>query len=246
MFGLLAPRSVMTAWRGRDERAEIGYNLTSMIEAILWDNDGILVDTEELYFRATREILAREGATLSREQFIEYLMRRGQSVWEVLLPEHAADTIAALRQTRDLLYSDLLRSEPCAIPNVLEILRALKARYRMAVVTSSHREHFDLAHARSGLVEIFATVVAREDYVNSKPHPEPYLTALARLGLPADRCVAIEDSERGVTSAVAARLRCIAIPQGLTADGDFSRATMVLKSIVDVPAVLAQMTSSSK
>jgi HAD superfamily hydrolase (TIGR01509 family) len=214
-----------------------------MIDTILWDNDGVLVDTEELYFRATREILQRQGAALSREQFIEYLMRRGQSVWEVLLPEHAADAITALRHERDRLYSDLLRREPCAVPNVLETVRAMKAQYRMAVVTSSHREHFDLAHARSGLVEMFATIVAREDYVHSKPHPEPYLTALARLGTKPERCIAIEDSERGVMSAIAADLRCVAIPQGLTADGDFSRATMVLKSIAEVPHAVGRIES---
>jgi HAD superfamily hydrolase (TIGR01509 family) len=212
-----------------------------MIEAILWDNDGVLVDTEELYFRATRETLEGEGAVLSREQFIEYLMRRGQSVWEVLLPRKSADAIAALRRERDALYSEFLRTEVCAMRGVLEAVSALRPRYRMAVVTSSHREHFDIAHRNSGLVAMFATIVAREDYVHSKPHPEPYLTALARVGLPADRCIAIEDSERGVTSALAAGLRCIAIPQGLTANGDFSAATMVLQSIVEVPDALARL-----
>jgi HAD superfamily hydrolase (TIGR01509 family) len=212
-----------------------------MIDAILWDNDGVLVDTEELYFRATHEILAREGAILSREQFIEYSMRRGQSVWEVMLPDKSADAIAVLRRERDTRYSELLRSDACVIRGVLEVVSALHSQYRMSVVTSSHREHFDIAHLTSGLPTMFETIVAREDYVNSKPNPEPYLTALARLGLPPDRCVAIEDSERGVAAAVAAGLRCIAIPQGLTLDGDFSAATIVLKSIAEVPDALARM-----
>ncbi len=214
-----------------------------MIEAILWDNDGVLVDTEELYFRATREILEREAVVLSREQFVEYLMRRGQSVWEVLLPDRSAGAIAALRRERDALYSTLLRSEPSMMRYALEVVTALSSKYKMAVVTSSQREHFDLAHLNSGLVAMFETIVAREDYIDSKPHPEPYLTALARLGLPADRCVAIEDSERGVASALAAKLRCIAIPQGLTLDGDFSAATIVLKSIMDVPDALMRIES---
>src|SRR5215469_4770089 len=142
-----------------------------MIEAILWDNDGVLVDTEELYFRATREILGRHGAVLSREQFIEYLMRRGQSVWEVMLPDRNAHAIAELRRERDAFYSELLRSEPSAMPHAPEVLRGMSLKYKMAVVTSSHREHFDLAHQRNGLVAMFATIVAREDYLNSKPHP---------------------------------------------------------------------------
>jgi HAD superfamily hydrolase (TIGR01509 family) len=212
-----------------------------MIEAILWDNDGVLVDTEELYFRATCEILARNAAVLSREQFIEYLMRRGQSVWEVMLPDKSGDAIAALRRERDALYSELLKTEPSVMPHALEVVTAMSARYKKAVVTSSHREHFDIAHRSSGMVAMFETIVAREDYVKSKPHPEPYLTALARLGLPAERCVAIEDSERGVASALASGLRCIAIPHGLTADGDFTAATMVLKSIAYVPDALSRL-----
>jgi HAD superfamily hydrolase (TIGR01509 family) len=224
----------------------MGYAGHRMIEAILWDNDGVLVDTEELYFRATRESLEREGAVLSREQFIEYLMRRGQSVWEVMLPDRSAEAIAALRRERDALYSEFLRAEACQMQGVLEVVGALRRRYRMAVVTSSHREHFVLAHLNSGLSAMFEIILAREDYVNSKPHPEPYLAALARLGLPADRCIAIEDSERGVASAIAAGLRCIAIPRGLTADGDFSAATTVLKSIADVPEAIARMESPAR
>jgi HAD superfamily hydrolase (TIGR01509 family) len=216
-----------------------------MIEAVLWDNDGILVDTEGLYFRATRDTLARAGAELSREQFVEYLMRRGQSVWEVLLPELAAGEIARLRRVRDDAYSELLRSEPSMMPGALETVRAMRGQYRMAVVTSSHREHFDLAHQHSGLVEMFETIVAREEYEQSKPHPEPYLTALARLGLSAERCIAVEDSERGLAAARAAGLRCIAIPHELTRAGDFSRAAAILRDITEVPATIAHLRRSS-
>lgn len=212
-----------------------------MIEAVLWDNDGILVDTEGLYFRATRETLARAGATLSREQFVEYLMRRGQSVWEVLLPELAAAEIVRLRRERDEFYSKLLRSEPCLIAGALETVRAMRGRYRMAVVTSSHRLHFDIAHRKSGLVEHFEAIVAREDYEQSKPHPEPYLSALRRLGLEAEQCVAIEDSERGLASARAAGVRCIAIPHELTRAGDFSTASAILGSIAEVPSAIIRL-----
>lgn len=212
-----------------------------MIEAILWDNDGVLVDTEGLYFRATRETLAGAGATLSREQFVEFCLRRGQSVWEVRLPELLPADIARLKRARYLLFSELLGAEPSVIPGALETVRAMRARFRMAVVTSSHREHFDLAHRLSGMTAMFETVVAREDYRHSKPDPEPYLTALARLGLAADRCIAVEDSERGLAAARAAGLQCVVIPSELTRSGDFSPAAAILGSIAEVPATLARL-----
>jgi HAD superfamily hydrolase (TIGR01509 family) len=212
-----------------------------MIDAILWDNDGVLVDTEGLYFRATRETLARAGAKLSREQFIDFSLRRGQNVWEVLLPKLAPADIAALRRERYLLFSELLGVEPSVIPGALEAVRATRARFRMAVVTSSHREHFDLAHRHSGMTEMFETIVAREDYRDSKPDPAPYLTALARLGLAAERCIAIEDSERGLAAAIAAGVRCVVIPNELTRAGDFRQAAAILDSIAEVPAALARL-----
>src|SRR5579862_8055211 len=204
-----------------------GQDDCSMIEAILWDNDGVLVDTEGLYFRATRETIARAGAELSREQFIEFLLRRGQSVWEVLLPKLAAAEIAGLRRERDLLFSELLTAEPTVIPGALDTVRAMRTRFRMAVVTSSHREHFDLAHRHSGMTAMFETIVAREDYGHSKPSPDPYLTALARLGLAAERCIAVEDSERGLAAALAAGIRCLVIPHELTRAGDFRPAVAI-------------------
>ncbi|HUA34843.1 MAG TPA: HAD family phosphatase [Candidatus Binataceae bacterium] len=212
-----------------------------MIEAVLWDNDGVLVDTERLYFRATRETLALAGAELTREHFIEYIMRRGQSVWEGLLPHLDAAEIVRWRRIRDDAYSELLRAEACVIPGALETVRAMHGKHRMAIVTSSHREHFELAHRTSGLPALFEAILTREDYKESKPHPEPYLTALARLGVRADRSIAIEDSERGLIAARAAGLRCIVIPHELTEGGNFIEAAAKLASIAEVPATLAHL-----
>jgi len=217
-----------------------------MIEAVLWDNDGVLVDTERLYFRATRETLARAGAELTREHFIEYIMRRGQSVWEVLLPHLDADEIGRWRRIRDDAYSELLRIEACVIPGATETVRAMHGKHRMAIVTSAHREHFELAHRTSGLPAMFEVILTREDYKESKPHPEPYLTALARLGVLPDRAIAIEDSERGLAAARAAGLRCIVIPHELTEGGNFAEAAAKLASIAEVPATLAQLVALAR
>ncbi|PYV84107.1 MAG: hypothetical protein DMG93_06230 [Acidobacteria bacterium] len=176
-----------------------------MVEAILWDNDGVLVDTECFFFESTRTILATIGIELSLEQFLDFSMRQGRSGFELAI-ESGWDKqqVANLKRQRDALYSEMLHTEMRVLPGVVETLKALHGRIRMAVVTSSQRQHFDLIHANIDLTGYFEFVLAREDYAKTKPSPEPYLLALERLGTKAENCVAVEDSERGLAAARAA------------------------------------------
>jgi len=137
-----------------------------MVEAILWDNDGVLVDTEGLFFEATRDALARAQVILTREVFLDFVMGNGRSVFELVEARGwTPDNVVALRSERDAAYAALLRSGPSlAIDGIAETLQALHGRARMAVVTSSLREHFELAHRHTGMKRFFEVVVAREDY----------------------------------------------------------------------------------
>src|SRR5579883_1642649 len=162
--------------------AEVRVFWEPMVEAILWDNDGVLVDTERLFFESTRTTLAQVDIELSLEQFLELSMRQGRSAFDLAAERGwAQQQIAEMKHERDRLYSEMLRVQARAFPGVRETLSALHGRMRMAVVTSSQRQHFDAIHANLGLVAYFELVLAREDYRKSKPHPEPYLLALERL-----------------------------------------------------------------
>ena len=203
---------------------------------ILWDNDGVLVDTEGLYFQATQTVLQEISIDLTVEQFKEISLRRGESTF-ALAVEHGiqAIEISRLRAERDRLYAELLGSQSWVIDGAEEVLRSLHGRVRMGVVTSSRKAHFDIAHAKSGLLPYLDFVLTREDYQYTKPHPEPYLTALARNGLQPEECIVVEDSERGLAVATAARLPCLIVPNKWTKGGDFRNARKVLGSIGEVP-----------
>ena len=108
----------------------------------------------------------------------------------------------------------------------------------MAIVTSSHRAHFEAIHRSTGLPQFFEFVLAREDYGLSKPDPEPYLSAVARLGLSAGECLVIEDSERGLRAAKAAGLTCWVIPSALTASSNFAAADRRFDSLAELRNVL--------
>lgn len=180
--------------------------------AILWDNDGVLVDTEKVFFEANRRELAALGVDATWADFEEFSLRRGESL--LLLSGLDGDEQRALFARRDALYSQLLGTEEIAIAGMSSLLRRLAARFRMGIVTSSHRDHFEIIHARSGLLPHFAFHVVREDYALSKPHPDAYLAGIERAGLPPERCVAVEDSPRGVAAAQAAGLEVVLFAPG--------------------------------
>ncbi len=204
-----------------------------MIRAILWDNDGVLVDTEGLYFQAGREILATQGVALTREDFVEQSLKKGQSVFD-FLPDQDAELIDLLRLKRNARYRALLDEGVRVLDGVVETLSALSGRALMGVVTGSRKDHFDIIHAQTNLLQFFEFVLTREDYKESKPHPDAYLTAMQSRGLKPEDCVVVEDSERGCVAASKAGLRVLAIPNALSKHGDFSPAYKVLDSVREV------------
>ena len=175
--------------------------------AILWDNDGVLVDTEKVFFEANRRELAALGVYASWTDFESINLRGGVSL--LSLSGLAGDELRALFARRDALYGELLRTEEIAIDGISELVGRLSGRFQMGIVTSSRRDHFEIIHARSGLLPYFDFHVVREDYALAKHHPDSYLAAIARTGLPRYRCLAVEDSPRGVAAARAAGLQVV-------------------------------------
>ena len=196
----------------------------------------MLVDTEGLYFQACREVLGRVGIDLTLDHFKEISLKRGESTL-VLATERGvpADEVTRLRKRRDRIYTELLESKSPIIDGVEEVLRSLHGQVRIGVVTTSRRQHFEAAHAKSGLTKYMDFVLAREDYTHSKPHPEPYLKAMSLHDLRPDQCIVIEDSERGLAAATAAGLECIIVLSKWTSEGDFANAAAVAEDISGVP-----------
>jgi HAD superfamily hydrolase (TIGR01509 family) len=209
-----------------------------MVRGILWDNDGVLVDTERLYLRATQDILRTIGIDMRDEDYVNNLMRGGSAF--SLAEDRGVDeaTIEKLRRERNDLYADLLHAEVSIRDGIEETLALFFGKVPMGIVSTSRRMHLDIIMDKTGLRKYFDFIIANEDFEHGKPHPEPYLLGLKRIGLPASACVAIEDSGRGVLSAKAAGLTCIAIPHDLTTKNDFSQADHILTSVRELPMLL--------
>src|SRR3989344_3857337 len=200
-----------------------------MFKAIFWDNDGVLVDTEPLFFAATKQVLRQHGVELTEDFYVHQNLKHNVSAFTLLDSKNI--DVAQLREERDNLYAQMLNKEVPVIDGVLDTLEALHGTLPMGVVTSSQRVHFDQIMFSSGIKEYFDFFITAEDVANHKPHPEPYLKALMVTGFEATECLAIEDTERGVTAAKAAGITCFAVPTILSKANDFSKADKVLENI---------------
>jgi len=203
-----------------------------IVKWIFFDNDGILVDTETLYFQANREILGSIGIDLTRELFMQVSMQQGRSTF-VLAQQRGVDsaTLERLHDIRNKRYADLLSGGVPIIKGVADALKKLDGKVSMGVVTSCRKIHFDLIHRQTGLLQFFNFIITTEDVDHTKPDPEPYLQALRKSGCRASDCLVIEDSERGLAAANAAGIDCIVIPNPLSANGNFNGALAVLDDI---------------
>jgi HAD superfamily hydrolase (TIGR01509 family) len=217
----------------------IDVSMDDRLGAILFDNDGILVDTEHLYFQANVAVFQKVGFALTEAMYEELYLRQNVGAWQLVAESGVPEAdFEGMRTERNAIYADLLRSEELLIPGVLDIVRGLADTFRLGVVTSSRRDHFDLIHERTGLLPYFDFVVAEGDYLRSKPDPEPYLAGIRRSGFDRSRCLAIEDSARGLAAAKSAGLACWVVPSRLTRGQDFTAADRILPSLAALPLMV--------
>ena len=217
-----------------------------MLNALLWDNDGVLVDTEPLFFRATQASLAEVGIALSQAQFEEFSLRRGQSCF-VLAEEQgfSSDEVEGIRAWRNVRYVELLRAGVSVLEHVESALEILHGRRPMAIVTSSNLDHFELIHEQTGLLRFFEFALTNAEYQKHKPHPEPYLMAAERIGVDPRECLVIEDTQRGLDAALAAGMTCLVVPNGLSRSGNFDGAHAVLDHAGEIPSAVEALLRSA-
>jgi HAD superfamily hydrolase (TIGR01509 family) len=211
-----------------------------VIQAIFWDNDGVLVDTEALFFEANREVMAEQGVDLDPDTFAEWSLRRGQSIFDLVAGTTELER-EALRAERNRRYEAVLRRGVRVFDGVERCLAGLHGRLPMGVVTSAYPEHFDIIHAQTNLLQYFEFVLKGGDYARHKPHPDPYLEAAGRLGVEPEHCLVVEDSERGLRSAISAGMRCIVIPNPLARDADLDGAYAIVADVDGVAEIVTNL-----
>ena len=208
-----------------------------MIDAVVFDLDGVLLDTEEVWDEARREIADERGGRW-RPDAQRAMMGMSSPEWSRYMhdvigvpdsPDEIADEVV-------LRISELYRRELPLIDGAVEAVRRIGARWPLGIASSSNRPLIDLFLELTGTDGLFQATVSSEEVAAGKPSPDVYLEAAARLGVPADRCVAIEDSENGLRSAAAAGMGVVAIPNRVFAPG--AEALSLAEVVLDSPAEL--------
>jgi HAD superfamily hydrolase (TIGR01509 family) len=213
------------------------------IEAIIFDLDGLMVDSEPLAREAWCTLLAENGHSLDDETFDVMLGLRLMDSTRVIQERFSLPVTAEqIAERRVEIFLGLLEDKLSPRPGLAELLAAVEVRgLRRAVATSSSRLQVAATLRKIGVADFFEAVVTGDSVVNGKPAPDIYQAAMTALGKTADACLALEDSPVGVQAAKAAGMRCIAVPSPESAGLDLSQADVILPSLAAVAQRLDEL-----
>lgn len=200
--------------------------------AVLWDMDGVLVDSAALHRRAWRVFLAQKGLSITDEIFERGFGQPNEQVLPGYFPDLNAQEIYRLSAEKEACYRKLVRQEGIyPIPGVLIWMDHFsRRRIRQVLATSGCRANANMIADLTGARTYLTTIVAAEDVSRGKPHPDVFVRAAERVGVPPERCLVIEDSLHGIRAARAAKMHCLALETTHDA-AELSEADLVIRDM---------------
>ena len=205
------------------------------LRAVVFDLDGLMFNTEELYEDVGGELLGRRGKTYDRPLIDQMMGRPAQTALKIMIDWHGlVESVADLAAECEAIFEGILDARLALMPGLAELLSTLEAAsVPKGIATSSGRRFVERVLAPFELGPRFAFVLTAEDVTHGKPHPEIYQTAAARLGLAPAEVLVLEDSQNGCRAAAAAGAFTVAVPGGHSRMHDFSCARLVIDSLAD-------------
>jgi HAD superfamily hydrolase (TIGR01509 family) len=205
------------------------------IRAVVFDLDGLMFNTEELYQDVGTELLRRRGREFTPPLLDELMGRPSHVSLQIMIQWHDLDaTVAELEAEQDAIFADLLDSRLAPMPGLFDLLAALEqARIPKAIGTGSPRPFVVDVLSRFHLEPRFEFLLTAEDVTHGKPDPEIYRTACQRLGCPPGQVMVLEDSENGCRSAVAAGAFTVAVPGSYGRGHTFAGTRFIADSLAD-------------
>ena len=201
---------------------------------MLWDLDGTLIDSEEYHWQSWLETMRGEGREISRAQFLGCFGQKNDRILSDWLgPEATPERIVRVADAKEASYRNLMRAGGLQwLPGIPDWTRRLATEgWRQAIASSAPRANIDAVLEVLGAGDVFDAIVSAEDVRHGKPAPDVFLAAAARLRVPPDRCIVVEDAMAGIEAAKRAGMRSIGVRGAAKAGPDLAAA-----EIAELPA----------
>src|SRR6266571_4001789 len=208
--------------------------MSSSIQAVIWDLDGVIIDSAEEHRQAWQRLAREEGITFTDADFWATFGKRNDdiiaTIWGPLPPERVQE----LANRKESYFRELIRKTAAPLPGAMELMRWLhEAGFAQALASSTPIENIKLISDVLGLEKYLSVLVSGETVARGKPAPDIFLKAAEELGIEPIHCVVIEDAVTGVQAAHAAGMRCIAVAGNRDLPG-LREAELMVKSLTEV------------
>lgn len=204
------------------------------MKAIIFDMDGLMIDTEVLYHKTDREIAKSFGKDISEETLGRMMGRKPEESYAILCKDlNIAEPVDKLLKIRYEIMKNLLLNDIKPMPGLFEIIEAFKGKLKMAIATGSPCAFLEIALNKLNIGEFFDVLQPSDEVVNGKPDPEIYLRTVKKLRVHSQECIVIEDSSNGARAGKSAGCYTIAVPSEYTYNQDFSFVDYVAEDLKD-------------
>jgi HAD superfamily hydrolase (TIGR01509 family) len=206
-----------------------------MIKAVIFDMDGVIVDSEPINYEVIRITFEKAGVKISKKEFIEEWVVKGTGSREAIKRHDIKMSLEDLQKIKKKIYLDVLKRKVKLKPDAKRTIINLHKKYKLALASQGHRYNVDIIVKKFKLSKFFQAIIGKQDVNKGKPNPEIFLKASKELKVKPEECLVIEDTEKGIIAAKRAGMVCIAVPDTWTKKyNDFSKADLVVNLLGEI------------
>ena len=215
-----------------------------MIQTVIFDMDGVIIDSEPVYFKIDKEMFEELNIAVSFEEHCTYVGTSSQNMWDAIIKKHGipGDPGKLMRKEYNLYMDYLINANDLQpIDGVMELINGLhENNFKLILASSSRMEIIDIILKKFKLSDLFIAKVSGSELAHSKPHPEIFLRSAQLAGSEPKECIVIEDSKNGVAAAKAAGMKCIGFLNPSSGDQNLNDADRVIQSFKELNADLVK------
>jgi beta-phosphoglucomutase len=208
--------------------------MSNAVRAVIWDMDGVIIDSAEEHRQAWQRLAHEEGVRFSDADFWSTFGKRDDDIITLVWGTQSPERLQELADRKEAYFRALIRETAAPLPGSIELMRGLhEAGYAQALASSAPVENIKLISDVLGLGHYLTALVSGETVAHGKPAPDIFLKAAGELGIVPTQCLVIEDAVAGVQAAHAAGMRCIAVAGDRDLPG-LREAELMVKSLTEV------------